>query len=77
MTCTTVQFELAVMSNQTYFKPKYGLPNPKGPLSLLIPSQAIALAKSEVEKAARDCGLRLLPSIFAVAVQPSKNVHIL
>ena len=35
------------MSILNYFKPKDGLPNPKGPLSLLIPSQAIALANRE------------------------------
>lgn len=32
---------------QTYFKPRNGLPNPKGHLLLSIPSQAIALANSE------------------------------
>ena len=32
----------------TYFKPKDGLSNPKGPLSLLIPLQAITLTNHEV-----------------------------
>ena len=40
------------MSILTYFKPKDGLPIPKGPLSLSIPSQAIALANHEVTDAA-------------------------
>ena len=31
-----------------YFKPKDGLPNHKGPLSLLITSQAIALANRKI-----------------------------
>ena len=35
------------MSILTYFKPKDGLPNPKGPLSLSILLQAIALANRE------------------------------
>ena len=39
------------MSIWTYFKPKDGLPNPKGPLSQSIPSQAIAVANIEVVKA--------------------------
>ena len=36
------------MLNLTYLKPKNDLPNPKGPLSLSIPSQAIALANHDV-----------------------------
>ena len=39
------------MSILNYFKPKDGMPNPKGPLSLSIPSQVIALANREVVKA--------------------------
>ena len=39
------------MSILNYFKAKDGLPNPKGPLSLSIPSQAIALANRDVAKA--------------------------
>jgi hypothetical protein len=42
------------MSILSYFKPKDGLPNPRGPLSLSIPSQAIALANSEVAKTTRE-----------------------
>ena len=42
------------MSIRTYFKAKDGLPNLKGPLSQLIPSQAVALANIEVAKATRD-----------------------
>ena len=38
------------MSILTYLKPKDGLPNPNGPLSLSILSQAITLANSEVTK---------------------------
>ena len=49
-----LQFELAVMSIQTYFKPKDGLPNPKRPLLQSIPSQAIAQANIEVAKATGD-----------------------
>ena len=62
------------MSILNYFKPKDGLPNPKGPLLLSIPSQAIALANREVAKATTDKGKKhglykpalcqLLPSIF-------------
>ena len=33
-----------------------GLPDPKGPLSLTLPSQAIALANNEVTKANQDNG---------------------
>ena len=43
----------------TYLKPKNGLPNSKGPLSLSILSQAIALTNSEVAKTNREnkkCG---------------------
>ena len=47
--------ELAIMSIQTYFKPKDGLPNPKGLLSLSISSQAIAPASSEVAKQSCAC----------------------
>ena len=54
MSPRVLQFELAAMSIRTYFKPKDGLPNPKGPLSQLIPSQAIALANIEVAKATGD-----------------------
>ena len=39
------------MSILNYFKPKDGLTNPKGPLSLSIPLQVIALANCEVTKA--------------------------
>ena len=39
------------MSILNYFMAKDGLPNPKGPLSLPILSQAIALANREVAKA--------------------------
>ena len=38
----------------TYFKPKDGLPNPNGPLSLSTPLQAIALANCEVMKVTTD-----------------------
>ena len=41
-TCTTVRVNRHVDPD---FKPKDGLPNPKGPLSQSIPTQAIALAK--------------------------------
>ena len=37
-----------------YFKPEDGLPNPKGPLLLSIPSQAIALANRKIAKATTD-----------------------
>ena len=50
-TCTTVRVSHHVDPD---FKPKDGLPNPNGPLSLSIPSQTIALANSEVMKATRD-----------------------
>ena len=60
-----LQFELAVMSIRTYFKPKDGLPNPKGPVSQSIPSQPIALANIEVSaKATRDKSKKRLPSIL-------------
>ena len=39
------------MSLLKYFKPKDGLPDPKGPLSQSLPSRAIAAANSEVAKA--------------------------
>ena len=35
------------MSIRSYLKPRNGLPDPKGPLSLTLPPQAIALANSE------------------------------
>ena len=38
------------MSILNYFKPKDGLPDPKGPLSRSVSSRAIATANSEVEK---------------------------
>ena len=55
---------------QTYFKPKDGLPNPKGPLSQLIPSQVIVLANIDNDR--ENCGApshklalrQLLPSIL-------------
>ena len=39
------------MSIRSFFKPKDGLPDPKGSLSSSLPSKAIALANKEVEKA--------------------------
>ena len=42
------------MSIRTYFKPKDGLPNPKGPLSQSIPSQAIALVNIDNDR--ENCG---------------------
>ena len=39
------------MSIRSFFKPKDGLPDPNGALSTSLPSQAIALANKEVEKA--------------------------
>ena len=42
------------MSIVSYLKPKNGFPDPKGPLSLCLPSQVIALANSEVAKATKD-----------------------
>ena len=59
-----LQFELAVMSTRTWFKPKDGLPNPKGPVSQSIPSQRIALANIEVKKATRDKSKKCLLSIL-------------
>ena len=44
------------MSIRDYFKPKDGLPDPKGSLSRTLPSQAIALANKEVEKAIDEKG---------------------
>ena len=38
------------MSILSFFKRKDGLPDPKGPLSTAISSQAIALANRDVEK---------------------------
>ena len=38
------------MSMLNYFKPKDGLPDPKGPLSQSVSSRAIAVANSEVVK---------------------------
>ena len=38
------------MSILNYFKPKDGLPDPKGPLSQSLFSRAITAAKSEVAK---------------------------
>ncbi len=38
------------MSIRSFFKPKDGLPDPKGSLSSSLPSKAIALANREVEK---------------------------
>ena len=49
---------------QTYFKPKDGLLNPKGPVLQSIPSQPIALANIEVDKATRDKRRKRLPSIL-------------
>ena len=43
---------------QTYFKPRDGLPNPKGPFLLSTPLQVIALASSEAAKATRDKSLQ-------------------
>ena len=43
-------FCIVEMSILSYFKPKDGLPDPKGSLSSILPSQAIALANKEVEK---------------------------
>ena len=40
----------------SYFKPKDGLPDPKGSLSSILPSQAIALANKEVEKVISEKG---------------------
>ena len=45
------------MSMRTYFKPKDGLPNPKGPLSQSIPSQAIVLANIDNDR--ENCGPRI------------------
>ena len=59
-----LQFELAVMSIRTHFKPKDGLHNPKGPVSQSIPLQPIALANIEVAKATRDKSKKRLPSIL-------------
>ena len=44
------------MSIRSYFKPKDGLPDPKGSLSSILPSQAIALANKEVEKVISEKG---------------------
>ena len=48
------------MSILNYFKPKDGLPDPKGPLSQSLSSRAIAAANSEIAKviggAAKKCG---------------------
>ena len=57
-----LHFELAVMSIWIYFKLKDSLPNPKGPVLQLIPSQPIALANIEVVKATRDKSKKRLPS---------------
>ena len=38
------------MSTRQYFKPRDGLPDPKGPLSRAMDSRAIAQANKEVEK---------------------------
>ena len=37
------------ISIRQFFKPKNGLPDPKGSLSASLPSQAIALANKEVQ----------------------------
>ncbi len=42
------------MSILNYFKPRHGLPDPKEPLSVQLPSQAIAAAKYEVDKAIKE-----------------------
>ena len=42
------------MSLRQYFKPREGLPDPKGSLSVRIESRAIALANTEVEKAVKE-----------------------
>ena len=42
------------MSLRQYFKPREGLPDPKGSLSVRIESRAIALANREVEKAIKE-----------------------
>lgn len=42
------------MSIETYFKPRDGIPNPKGPLPLFVPLQVTALTSTEVVKATRD-----------------------
>ena len=39
------------MSIRSFFKPKDGLPDPKGSLSSSLSSKAIALVNKEVEKA--------------------------
>ena len=44
------------MSILSYFKPKDGLSDPKGSLSSILPSQAIALANKEVEKVISEKG---------------------
>ena len=51
------KFNATGMSIRSYFKPKDGLPDPKGSLSSCLPSQAIALASKEVEKLASEKGI--------------------
>jgi len=48
------KFNATSMSIRSYFKPKDGLPDPKGSLSSCLPSQAFALANKEVEKLASE-----------------------
>ena len=50
-TCSCNKFSVSLLS---YFKPKDGLPTPKGPLLLSVPSQVIALANREVTKATQE-----------------------
>ena len=49
-------YVLGIMSIRNYFKPKDGLPDPKGSLSRSLPSHAIALVNKEVAKAINEKG---------------------
>ena len=55
------------MSFLGYLKPNNGLPDLKGPLSQCLPPQAIALAKSVVEKATSDSGIVTSSSLAAAS----------
>ena len=49
MQCCSARLDVTMMSILKYFKKtKEGLPDPKGPLSTSIPSDAISLANQQV-----------------------------
>ena len=66
------------MSILNYLKPQNGLPDPNGPFSLRLPSQAIALANREVAKATKESNMKRSQykryvSIIEIQTYPDKS----